>query len=570
MDLLSLTTKGTLTQNIGRVYEIATILIRYGFGETVRLLGLGKVLTEAGRLLNWQSLDEHMKLSFGQRVRRVLEELGPTYIKLGQILSTRVDLFPPEMIRELEKLQAHTTPIPFEDLREQLEEDLEGPVDEVFLSFDREPFGTASIAQVHYAVLRDGTKVVVKIRKPGIRKVVEADLRLIRQIAVLAEKEVADLRLYRPVEMSDQFAHSLSRELDLAEEGRHADRARRHIPEESKMKIPKVYWEYTSERLNVQERITGIPGFEVERLPSAGCDPVKIAQDGARTISELIVEYGFFHADPYPGNLFYLENNRFALVDWGMVGRLTVQRREQIIDLLMGMVRYETDRVREILIDWSTSEEEEINQERLMIYIEEFLDKYHGVELRKLDISSVFFDLTKLLRENRISLPADLALVFKVFITLEALGRRLNPKFDLVTEARPILERAISRRYRPTEMFRRGRKVLRDSLETLLALPKDFRVVARAIRKGQVRVHVDIEGLDNFGQRIDDAASRVSTSLVTAAFILSTSLVMSIGESPDVYGIPLFDILGYGAMIGGLFVLFSILRANRQRHKRKK
>lgn len=560
----------SFTRDIHRAYEIATILIKYGFGDAVRRLGMSKVLMEAGKLLNWQSLDENMQLSEADRLRRVLEELGTTFVKLGQILATRVDLFPPELIEEFEKLQSHTTPIDFEQFRPRLEADIGAPLEDVFKEFETTAGGSASIAQVHYAKLQDGTPVVVKLRRPGIRRRVESDLRLIGHMANLAERELQDLKVYRPTAMAEQFKNSLLAEMDLAEEARHADRASRTLDrEQSNLVIPKVYWEYTNDRMNVQQRIIGIPGFEVERLKREGGDPVEIAKDGAHTISRMIVNDGFFHADPHPGNIFYLPENRYALIDWGMVGRLTELRRNQLIDLLMGMVQRNNDGVRDILLDWC-EDEDAVDRERLMIYIEEFLDKYHSVPLKQMDMASTFYDLTRLLRDNRISLPPDLALVFKVFITLEGLGRRLNPRFDLATEARPVLESAMRRRYHPAEMFRRGRRALKETFGIMLGLPKDIRGMARALKRGQVKVNVDIRGLDDFGQRIDDAASRLASSLVTAAFILSTSIVMSVGESPVVYGIPFFDILGYGAMIGGLFVLFSILRANRQRHKRKK
>jgi len=559
----------SFTQNIGRAYEIASILIQYGFGDVVRRLGMSKVLTEAGKLLNWQSLDKHMKLNPYERIRNVLEELGPTFIKLGQVMSTRVDLFPPEMIEQFEALQSRTSPVPFEEIREQLEEDLGGPVESIFKYFDKEPKGSASIAQVYHATLKDGSEVVVKARRPKIKRMVEADLQLIKYMANLADKEMMDLRLYRPKEMAEQFSRSLLLELNLAEECRHADRARNNLAEDSLLVIPKVYWGFTCERLNVQERMTGIPGFKVGELKLAGGDPVQIAQSGARTISTMIVEDGFFHADPHPGNIFYFKDNRFALVDWGMVGRLTRHRRDQIVNLLLGMVNREAEMVQDILLDWALSDEDEIDEERLMMSIEEFLDKYHSVPLEELDMASSFYDLTRLLRENRIALPSDLAMVFKVFITLEGLGRRLNPSFDMAREARPVLKHAVRNRYRPTEIWRRGRRLFNDTADLMIGLPKDLRHMIRTIRAGKTNVNVNISGMDEFGHRVDDAASRLSISFITAAFILSTSIVMSLGGGPKFFGIPLFDLLGYGAMIGGLFVLVSIWRSHRRRKKHR-
>lgn len=559
----------SFTQDIGRAYEIASILIQYGFGDVVRRLGLGKVLTEAGKLLNWQSLDKHAKLTPAERMRMVLEELGPTFVKLGQVLATRVDLFPQDVIEQFEALQSKTTPVPFEEVRKQLEEDLGGPVEEIFQAFDKEPMGAASIAQVYYATLHDGTDVVVKVRRPNIKRQVEADLRLIGYMARLADQQMLDLQLYQPKAMAQQFSRSLLREMDLAQECRHADRARHLILKEGLMIIPKVYWEYTCERLNVQERMVGIPGFEVEKFLKSGGNPIQVAREGAQILARMVVEEGFFHADPHPGNVFYFQDSSFGLVDWGMVGRLTKLRRDQLVNLLLGMVNWEADAVRDILLDWSLSEEEEVDSEQLMIGVEEFLDKYHSVPLEELDMANTFYDLTRLLRENRIALPPDLALVFKVFITLEGFGRRLNPSFDMATEARPVLERAMKQRYRPKEVWRRSRRFLKDTSDLLLGLPRDLRSMARSLQAGKIKLQVEIRQLDDFGQRVDDSASRLSISFITAAFILSTAIVMSVGGGPTFYGLPLYDFLAYGAMIGGLFVLISIFRSNRKRKKGK-
>lgn len=555
--------------DISRAYEIATALIRYGFGDAVTRLGMNRILAEAGKLLRWQSLGTEMSLATPERLRRVLEELGPTFIKFGQILATRVDLFPPEYIRAFEKLQSQTAPIPYEEMKDRIQEGLGRPIESAFRMFNTECIGSASIAQVYAAELLDGTPVVVKVRRLTIRRTVEADLRLARQLAALAEKELPDLRIYRLVDMVEQFAVSLHKELDLAQEGRHADRARLHLPRDSRLRIPKVYWDLTSELVNVQERMTGIPGHDVDSLLRSGGDAVAIAQDGARMVSTMVVEDGFFHADPHPGNVFYLADGTYALLDWGMVGRLTQHRRHQIVDLLLGLVQRETDRVLEILRDWSTASEDEIEEERLLLYIEEFLDKYHSQPLDRIEMAAVFGDLTRLMRDNRISLPPDLALVFKVFITLEGFGRRLNPHFNLTTEARPILEKAIRGRFSPDQLWHRGKHAFKESVDLFFGLPREMRSMARSLRAGKVKVNLDLRGLEDFGQRVDDAASRLSVSFITAAFILSTSIVMAVGRGPLVYGVPLYDILGYGAMVGGLFVLFSMLRANYRRRKRK-
>jgi ubiquinone biosynthesis protein len=300
-------------RDLGRVHDIASVLIRYGFGSFVRVLGMGKALESAGKVLHWQYAEDYSKLDTGQRIRRALEELGPTFIKLGQILATRVDLFPPQYIAEFEKLQDQAPPVPFEDLLPQIEEDIGGSIDEIFSEVDRQPLAAASIAQVHKAVLKDGTPVILKIRRPGLRKIIEADLRLLQRIVDIAETESPDIRRFHPREVLRQFNQSLRRELDLAGECRNAERVAANLADDPNIVIPKVYWEWTGERINVQEYIDGIHGRDIEAIEKSGLDRKLLADRGSKAVMKMIMEDGFFHADPHPGNVFYLTSVRLKI-----------------------------------------------------------------------------------------------------------------------------------------------------------------------------------------------------------------------------------------------------------------
>ncbi len=369
-------------RDLGRIQDIAAILIRYGFGSFVHMLGVGHVLERAGKVLHWQRSEEFTVLETPQRVRQVLEELGPTFIKLGQILATRVDLFSPQYITEFEKLQDEAPPVPFSELVDQLEEDLGGSIDEVFQNLDRKPLAAASLAQVHKAMLMDGTPVIVKIRRPGVRKTVETDLRLLHRLADIAEAEDPDLQRFHPREIVRQFARSLRQELDFGQECRNAERVADNLSDDSNILIPKVYWEWTGERLNVQEYIEGIHGRDLDRVETAGLDRKLLAERGTSAVIKMIMEDGFFHADPHPGNLFYLPDNRLAFIDFGMVGRLTQERRDQVVSLLYGMVNHAPAKVVEILEDWS--EVIHTDEQVLAIEIESFVDQYSSLPLKDL------------------------------------------------------------------------------------------------------------------------------------------------------------------------------------------
>ena len=549
-------------RDLGRLHDIASILIRYGFSDIVRRMGMANALERAGKVLHWKEIDELARLEQPERVRRALEEMGPTFIKLGQILATRMDLFSPEWIAEFEKLQDRVPAVPFAEIHQQLQEDLGATPEEVFAELIPEPLAAASIAQVHRAHLQDGDEVIVKVRRPGIRPIVEADLRLLQRLAKIVEAESPEMSRLRPREVVRQFTLSLRRELDLAAECRNAERIASNFTAHPEIVIPKVYWEWTGERVNVQKAISGIPGRDLEAVNQAGLDRKILAQHGAQAVLKMILEDGFFHADPHPGNVFYLPENRIAFIDFGMVGRLSFDRRTQVVDLLHGLVETEVDSVVEILFDWTGGAE--IDRDSLKLEIDGLIDQYHGAPLKELNISTMLSDLTTLLRDYHLALPPDLTLLIKALISLEGMGRQLDPEFDIVTEVSPFLRRAMLARYAPDALARRGWRAVTRGLDILTSLPQDLRQLLRSARSGKLQVHVDVTRLQRFGDQLDRAISRLTMGIVIAALIIGSSIVMTVEHGPVLLGLPLFGLLGFiGAAIGGIWLLISIWRSKR-------
>lgn len=549
-------------RDLGRLHDIASILIRYGFSDIVRRMGMANALERAGKVLHWKEVGELARLEQPERVRRALEEMGPTFIKLGQILATRMDLFSPEWIAEFEKLQDRVPSVPFAQIRQQLQEDLGATPEEVFAELIPEPLAAASIAQVHRAHLQDGDEVIVKVRRPGIRPIVEADLRLLQRLAKIVEAESPEMSRLRPREVVRQFTLSLRRELDLAAECRNAERIASNFTAHPEIVIPKVYWEWTGERVNVQKAISGIPGRDLEAVNQAGLDRKILAQHGAQAVLKMILEDGFFHADPHPGNVFYLPENRIAFIDFGMVGRLSFDRRTQVVDLLHGLVETEVDSVVEILLDWTGGAE--IDRDSLKLEIDGLIDQYHGAPLKELNISTMLSDLTTLLRDYHLALPPDLTLLIKALISLEGMGRQLDPEFDIVTEVSPFLRRAMLARYAPDALARRGWRAVTSGLDILTSLPQDLRQLLRSARSGKLQVHVDVTRLQRFGDQLDRAISRLTMGIVIAALIIGSSIVMTVEHGPVLLGLPLFGLLGFiGAAIGGIWLLISIWRSKR-------
>jgi len=553
-------------RDMGRLNDIAGVLIRHGFGDSVRRLGLADRLERAGHALKWEHAADLARIEPPVQVRLALEELGPAFVKLGQILAGRADLFGPEWIAEFEKLHNHVPAVPFELLRPQLREDLGGEPEEVFARFDTEPLAAASIAQVHRAQLKDGTEVVVKIRRPGITAVIEADLRLLARLAALVEAEMPALKPYHPQQLVRELVKSLRRELNLAGECRHAERIAANMAPLPWIVIPRVHWAHTGERVNVQDFVGGIPGDRLDQLtPEAGFDRTLLAQRGARAVLKMIVEDGFFHADPHPGNVFYLTGNGIAFIDFGMVGRLSERRREELLQLLLGLVERQAQAVADVLMDW-TGDSHGTNLGQLETEIEAFVDQYHGTPLAELSLGQMLADVTTLLREHHLGLPPDLALLIKAFISLEGMGRGLDPGFHMATEATPMLRQVLRARYQPEVLAGRAWKILRRTLAVAEQLPHDVSRLLRNARRGHVSVGIELAHLKRVGDQVDRAANRLAMALIIAALIIGASIVMTVQGGPTLMGLPLFGFLGFtGAVLGGLWLVRAIWRSSRGR-----
>lgn len=519
-------------RDLGRLKEILGVMVRHGFGDTVRRLGLADRLERAGQVLNWPHAAELARLEPPVQVRLALEELGPTFVKFGQILAGRADLFGPEWIAEFEKLHSHVPALPIDALRPQLREDLGDEPEAVFAWFDTTPLAAASIAQVHRARLHDGTEVIVKIRRPSIADTIEADLRLLLRLAALAEAELPTLKPYRPQQLVREFARSLKRELDLAGECRHAERIAANMVPLGFIAIPKVYWAHTRERVNVQDFIDGVPGNHLEALtPEAGFERTLLAQRGAHAVLKMIVEDGVFHADPHPGNVFYLPGNRIAFIDFGMIGRLSQRRRDELLQLLLGLVEHQPQAVADVLLDW-TGDEPGVQIGQLETEIEAFVDQYHGVPLAQLRLGQMLADVTAILRDHRLALPSDLALLIKAFISLEGMGRNLDPNFHMASEALPLLKQVVGTRYQPRALAGRAWQSVRQTLSTLERLPDDLGRLLRNARRGRVQVGIELAHLKRVGDQIDRSANRLAMALVIAALIIGSSIVMTVQAGP--------------------------------------
>ncbi|MCX7962738.1 MAG: AarF/UbiB family protein [Burkholderiales bacterium] len=555
-----------MMRELPRLHEITSVFIRHGLGEFVQRIGLATLMERAGQILNWGAAVEAVKLDPPQRMRLALQELGPTFVKLGQVMATRVDLFPPAWIAEFEKLHAHVPPVPFEALLPDLERALGRSPFEVFRDIETEAYAAASIAQVHRARLADGTPVVLKVRRPGVRAKIESDLRLLRHVAEMIESEIPEARRYRPVEIAAQFARSLERELDFTAETRNVERFAKNFAGDPHIVIPKVYPQWTSDALLVQEHIEGIPGTDLAAVEAAGLDRKLLAARGADAFLKMILLDGFFHADPHPGNVFYLPGNRIVIIDFGMVGRLSPLRRRQIVDLLAGLARMDEEPMLDVLLDWAG--DAYVDEAKLAADVNELAFEYEGVPLKDIRIGTVLRQFSTILREHSIVLPADLALMFKALITLEGLGRLYDPEFHFTDHLAPLLRRALAERYQPAEIVRRGRGAFADFVGLMTSVPRDLARLLREARRGKTRVDLDLKRLDHFGRQLDRTLDRVTVGIMTASLVIGSAIVMTVREGPTLLGINVLTAIGFLgyliAFLNSVWILYGIWRAGKE------
>jgi ubiquinone biosynthesis protein len=547
-------------RDLGRLQDIAAVLVRHGLGDLVRRTGIARLLEGAGRALRLEAPKAREPKPLEVHVREALEELGPAFVKLGQLLAGRSDLLSPALVKELSRLREDAAPVPADAIRRALEDELGAPPEEVFHAFEEEPLAAASIAQVHRAQLPDGTRVVLKVRRPGIEDVVEADLRLLTRLAEVLDREVEEARRYRPRALARQFGQSLRNELDFRIEARHAERINGALPLGSPVVVPRVHDRWTSRSLLVLDHLEGPSlGEWVESDDFSPAASRRIARLGADAVLQMVFVEGFYHADPHAGNVVLLPDERLGLLDFGMVGRLSEQRRLELMGLLGAVVERREDDVVDILLEWA--QDADTNVDQLTTDCGAFIDRYHGLPLNELDVGALLRDVAELLRQNDLFLPGDVAMVLKVFVTLEDLGRSLDPDFDMASHVEPFARSEIRRALSPRAALRRG---ARELSHVLAGLPRDLRRILARARRGRFLFEAEVRNLEEFARHLERSANRVTVGLVTSALIIGTSIALSVSGGPTAWGMPLFGLVGFlSSIVAGVWLLWLIWRSPR-------
>jgi len=552
-------------RNLGRYRQILSVLIKYGFADFVRHTGLSAVVSRSLGILGTRGRSEadFIQQSRETRLRLAIEELGPTFIKLGQVLSTRRDLVPDEVAEEFERLQSGCPVVPFEKIKAQLDREFSGRVDEIFQSIEEKPIAAASMAQAHRAILADGQKVVLKVLRPGIEDILSADMEILQFIAGVVEDYFENVG-FDPVAVAEEFSRELKREVDLMQEGRSTDNLRAAFSDDPSIDFPKVYWQATTKRVLCLQEI------EAELLANVAPETFspeirkKIVENGSRAVFRMTLEMGFFHADPHPGNIFARPDGGIIFIDCGMVGHVDHETRLHIAELVYGVTRNDADEVMNCALALAEMDPDKIDIRRARSDVQQMVDQFIGVEMDRIDLGQVLDDFFQTLRRYGLQCPPDVVLLIKAMSTIEGVGARLDPDFDMVTFAHPYIAKLLKDRYSPKAIVRRIKVASESYLRAAEKLPTDISAIMRKIRRNEVKFDFELRRMEELIETVETATDNVAHSLLISAIVIASAILVHSAPSEQISVLGTLGVIGFvTASLMGFSLMFKSWRHRR-------
>jgi len=546
-------------RDINRLRQIATVLFEEGFGYLVGKIRLKVPLSKRIK----QGLIKKEKTAPAIRLRLTLERLGPTFIKLGQLLSVRPDLLPKEYITELEKLQDRVEEFPFEFVEKEIRKELKKGIKELFSSFDKKPVASASISQVHKARLKTGELVAVKVQRPHAKEIMETDIEIMFHIARLIEKHMPEAKKYNPVRIVEEFADWTKDELDFRVEARNAKRFYHNFKGSRIIRIPKIYDKYTTEKILVMEFIDGVELHNIRKIKTKRFDIEKVMKDGFRAFLTQVFVHGFFHADPHPGNILVMKNNKIGLVDFGIVGYFSEELKRRSLEIFEGIVKQDVDKVTDAFLSMGVVENKNCDSNLFRRKIRKVIEPLHDSELKDINLSSVLEEVLEIALDSNIKMPTDFALFGKMAVTLEGIALGYNPKFKLIENSKPFIEDLLKKKYDLKYMVNRFIESANKFGGLITKLPEQTNKALERIQQGNIKIDIEDTDIKKLSLEIDKSSNRLAYGMVIAALVIAGALTINVGNE-IAFGLPLISLLCFlFAALLGLVLLVSILSERR-------
>jgi len=554
---------GRTYRHLNRYRQIIAVFVKYGLGDLIDRLNIDQYIEVGMQMISRKRREKVDKFTTAERIRTAFEELGPTFIKFGQILSTRPGLLPVDYIYELSKLQDNVPPYPFSGVNAIFTSELGVPPEELFSSFAEHPIASASIGQVHKAILKNGDEVAVKVQRPGIKKIIEVDLEIMLHIATLMERNIEEISFHKPVKIVEEFARTLENEIDYIREAANMERFSRQFIDDPDIYIPKVYPETSTSRVLTMEYIDGIKISQRSIFEKNDEDKKIIVERGANLLLKQIFENGFFHADPHPGNIFVLPDNVICFLDYGMVGSIDRTTRENFVDLIDSVVNEDASTAAHVLLQL-TNWENEPDIKYLKRDLEDLIGQHLYKTLENIDISRVIQQIFELSYRHHLRIPPDIFFMIKVFGTLESIASSLYPEFDMIIQAKPFIKKIKLSRYNPHRITKDIIRFISDLNFFAYQFPKDILDITRMIKKHTFSIKFEHQGLETMLIKHDQISNRISFSIIIAALLIGSALIVISKTPPLVYGISMIGIVGFiAAAFMGIWLLVAILRKGR-------
>jgi ubiquinone biosynthesis protein len=546
-----------------RFQEIINAFLKNGFSHFLFRLGLTeRDMKKGNEDEDWSTKDQDV----GKRLRYTLQELGPTFVKLGQIASSRRDLVPAEIIHELEKLQEHVQAVPFSTIRMIVEAELGDTLDNLFDSFNEEPLAAASIGQVHVAKLPSGEEVAVKVQRPNIKQTVETDLEILYEIARFLEENTVWAKTYHIKEIIKEFSESLRDELDYKVEGRSADRVAKQFKEQPSIQIPKIHWDFSTAKILTMELVTGIRVNDIKQLDDGGYDRKLIAERVVDALFFQVLEKGFFHGDPHPGNVYILPDNRICFLDFGMMGRINDRLKFHFASLIINLQQGDTKGMMKVFSDMDLLNED-TNKSDFQQDLDDLIEAYYEVSLYDVSLGGIINELFEVAFRHKIQIPTEITILGKSILTLESTISLLDPDFSVMKAVEPFGKKLILERYHPRTVLLNSWRDVVENAEILLHLPKDIKKITSTVGKGKLRLDINVQQLQTILGRLDRISNRLSFSIILLAFsILMVGLIIGsaiAGQTNLLWSFPIIEAGSIIATLMFVFLIFSIFRSGR-------